>query len=272
MNKPEEQSEQGEQLQAIEPVMEAGQMPLLSEQQFEDLEKRVEQQQRIRQIVLKCTKPHHWRTMGASAYLEQIGCKVVAGFLGLGLDVDNPVETQEMDDNGSYYSFTTKVTVSFRGRSVDEFGYADSRDDFFSGAGAKPQSEIKKGNIKKKSITNGLNRGIKAILGLDFTRAEVEAVVGSLGSQGAIDYKSKPKEELTAKDVALKEELKLKIWKMTGKDEEQFKIYLQKITAWPEKDFAGHTDINKLSPKMLKFKKKVVDEDFGKWELTQEAG
>lgn len=269
MNEPEKQKED---LQAIDPVMEVGQMPLLNENQFEELEKRVEQQQRIRQIVLKTTKPHNWLVMGNKAYLDEMGCKVIASFLGLGLDIDEPVESHHKDEKGDYYSFTTKVTITFRGRSIDQFGDADSRDDFFTHGGKLPQSEVKRGNIKKKSITNALNRGIKTLLGLDFTRAEVEGVVGSLGGSSAVDYKSKPKEEMTADDVALKDNIKLKIWKMTGKDEQAFKDYLQKLTAWPEKDFKGHTDIDKLSAKVLKFKKKQVDEDYEKWEVTEEAG
>ena len=262
--------ENNEQLEAVTPVMEAGQQALLSEQQMEDLEARVVQQQQIRQIVLKTTKPHHWRVMGNAAYLEQMGCKVVASFLGLGLDVDDPVEKIEVDDAGSYYSFSTKITVKYRGREIDELGYADSRDKFL--AGNKPQSEVNKGNIKKKSITNAMNRGIKAFLGLDFTREEVEKVVGSLGGGAAVNYKSKPKEEMTANEVALKDEMKLKIWKMCDKDEARSLEYLEKLTAFKTKEgdqIPGRKDFEKVSAQQWKFKKKQVDADFVKWESEQ---
>ena len=261
-----DQNETNEQLE-VAPVAEVGQMELLSEKQMQSLAERVEQQQKIRQIVLKVTKAHHWRPMGESAYLEQMGCKVIASFLGLGMDVDEPVEQREDDDAGTYYSFTTKVTITFRGRSVDEFGYADSRDDFFTHGGKLPQSEVKKGNIKKKSITNAMNRGIKAILGLDFTRAEVEAAVGSLGGQTGVDYKSKPKEELTANDIELKADMKKKIWLMVEKDEIAAKAYIKNLTAF--KDFKGHEDFDKVSMKQWNFKKTQINEEYAQWEKAQ---
>lgn len=257
-----------EQLQTTQPIVEAGTMPLLSEAQFQDLEKRVEQQQRIRQVVLKATKPSQWRIMGESAYLEQSGCKSIAAFLGLGIDVEDPVQVTEKDEEGSYISFTTKVTITFRGRSIDEYGTAHSRDPFL--AGDKPQSEVNLGNIKKKSITNAYNRGIKAILGLDFSRVEVEAVIGKIGS--AVDYKKKPKEEITADDVTMKNDMKLKIYKMTDKDEGKFKNYIKELTTFKNKageTIQGKTDFDKISMKQWNFKKTKVNEDYAAWEKEQ---
>lgn len=256
----------------LNPVLEAGQAPLLDEKGFADLEARVVQQQRIKQIILKTTKPHHWRVMAGNAYLEQMGCKVIAGFLGLGLDTDMPEEANHKDEKGDYYSYTTPIDVTFRGRSIREYGYADSRDDFFTHGGKLPQSEVNRGDIKKKSVTNAYGRGIKAILGLDFTRAEVEVVVGSLGGSGAVGYKGKPKEEMTADEVSLKDEMKLKIWKMCDKDETKSLDYLEQLTAFKTKEgeqIPGRRDFEKVSAKQWKFKKSKVNEDFAGWEKEQ---
>lgn len=252
-------------------LVEVGQMPLLSEKQMADLEKKIIQQKQIKQLVLKTTSARHYLMMGNTPYLNEAGVKIIASFFGLGIKTSQPEESIEKDDEGDYYSFSTLCEVRRPGyESITEIGYADSRDSFFSsvkGGGRKPQSEINKGNIKKKSVTNAMSRAVKACLGLDFTKEEVEKALGqSLGNSNAVDYKSKPKEEMTAGDKQLKEEIKLKIWKMTGKNEEAFKVYLKKLTEWPEKEFAGHDDLEKVSIKSLKHKKKIVDAHYVKWE------
>jgi len=251
----------------VDPVVELGQMPLLDEKQMLNLAKRVEQQKQIKQLVLRTTHMRHWVVMGNTPYLNEAGSKIIASFFGLGIKNSIPEEQIELDENGEYYSYSTLCEIVKDGRVVVELGYADSRDDFFSHGGKLPQSEIKKGNIKKKSITNAMGRAIKAFLGLDFTKEEVEKSVGSLGGASGVDYKSKPKEELTAADVELKKEMKGKIWAMCEKDMEKVKTYLKKITAF--KDFKGHDDFDKVSMKQWGFKKAQVNSDYAKWEEGQ---
>lgn len=252
-----------------DPMIELGQMPLLDEKQMENLAKRVEQQKQIKQLVLRSTSLRHWIVMGDNPYLNEAGTKIIASFFGLGIKNEIPEEVAERDDQGDYYSYTTLCEVTKGGRSVCELGYADSRDDFFSHGGKLPQSEIKKGNIKKKSITNAMGRAIKAFLGLDFTREEVEKAVGSLGKASGVGYKGKAKEELTSDDVRARNDLKGKIWLMCNKDVTTVKAYLKKLTAWPEKDFAGHEDFDKISMKSLKMKSKTIVSHYMDWEVNQ---
>jgi len=196
---------------AADPMIELGQMPLLTEDQINNLEKMVIQQKQIKQIVLKTTSVRHWLVMGDNAYLTEAGVKIIGSFFGIGIKNTIPEENIEHDENGDYYSYSTICEISKNGRVVAELGYADSRDDFFATKNIykdgnfvekiiKPQSEISRGNIKKKSITNAVGRAIKAFLGIDFTKEEVEKVIGSLGGAKGVDYKGKKKdkEELTA--------------------------------------------------------------------------
>jgi len=252
---------------AADPMIELGQMPLLSEEQLQNLERMVLQQKQIKQIVLKTTSVRHWIVMGDNAYLNEAGTKIIGSFFGLGIKNTIPEENIERDEKGDYYSFSTLCKISKGGREVEELGYADSRDDFFSHSGKLPQSEIKKGNIKKKSITNAVSRGLKSFLGIDFTRAEVEKVVGKLEGATAVDYKNKPKEELTAADVDLKKEIKTKIWSICEKDMDKVKEYLKSLTAF--NDFKGHDNFDKVSMKQWGFKKKDVDKDYSVWEAKQ---
>ena len=251
------------------PIVELGQMTLLTDEQMANLTRMVEQQKQIKQIVLKTTTRRNWIIMGDNAYLTEAGVKIIGAFFGLGIKNTIPEEKIEHDEKGEYYSYSTICEITKNGRSVAELGYADSRDDFFSHGGKLPQSEIKKGNIKKKSITNAVGRAIKSFLGIDFTREEVEKVIGSLGSATAIDYKSKPKEELTADDIAIRDEAKGKIWLICEKNLEAVEIYLQKLTEWPEKDFKGHKDFDKISMKQLKNKIKTINKHYDEWEEKQ---
>jgi len=257
---------------AVDPMVELGQMPLLTEEQIKNLERMVTQQKQIKQIVLKTTSVRHWLVMGDNAYLTEAGVKIIGSFFGLGIKNTIPEEKIEHDENGEYYSYSTICEITKNGRSVAELGYADSRDSFFSSAGKKPQSEISRGNIKKKSMTNAVSRAVKAFLGIDFTKAEVEKVVGSLGGASAVDYKGKAKEELTADDVALRKEAKEKITLICESNVEAAKVYIQKLTEWPEKDFKGHTEFDKISMKALKMKMKTINKHFEEWESKQKEG
>lgn len=251
-------------------LIEVGGDRLLSDNELAELEKRVEQATKIKQIILKVTKTHHWSVYGDMAYLEQSGCKAVASFIGLGIKLGEPKQTLVKDDDGSYHSYETTCTVTHRGREWTDIGTADSRDPFLSKG--KPQSEVNLGNIKKKSVTNAMQRAIKGCLGIDFTKSEVEAVVGTLGQSRAINYKSKPKEEFTADDVELKNDMKKKIYFMCDKDAEKSKDYLEKLTAFKTKDgeeVKGKRDFDRISMKQWNFKKNQVNKDFADWEAGQ---
>lgn len=253
-----------------DPIAEIGQMELLNPEQMTNLKKRVIQQQQIKQIVLTSTNLRHWIMHGDVPYLNEAGTKIIASFFGLGIKSTIPERMAESDEKGDFTSYATLCTVTKAGREVTEMGTADTRDPFL--AGSKPQSEVNHGNIKKKSITNAMNRAIKAFLGLDFTREEVEKAVGPLDGAVAVDYKSKKeKEVLTADDVAVKKEIKGKIFLICDKDVEKAKLYLEALTSWEKdgKTIKGKTDFDKVSMKQWKYKKPQVDADYKSWEVAQ---
>lgn len=251
------------------PLSDVGHMPLMSEKDKSNFIKRIEQSMWMKQAVLKVTNIRHWVMHGDKPYLTEAGCKSVCAVIGLGVRMVSVDESKERDEGGDYYSFTAICKVTYRGRQHEDIGYADSRDPFL--AGDRPQSEIRKGNIKKKAITNAMGRAIKGFLGLDFTRVEVEKVTGPLGAAAGVNYKSKKeKEEFTADDLKLRKDLKSKIWSICDENADMAKEYIKKLTTY--KDFKGHENFEKITMKQLGFKKDTINSHYVDWESEQKAG
>lgn len=158
-------------------------------------EKWIDLQIRIRQASLKMTLPDQWLDQGGKPYLQIGGSERIAQGWGISIsktDTSNP-EWREDSKGNKYYEIKAKVTATFRGRDYEQEGSATSKDKFFGKVGKvlKEESEIAISDIRKKALTNAMNRVIKSIVGLSHvTWEELERAGIKKGKVQAIEYKT----------------------------------------------------------------------------------
>jgi len=159
-------------------------LPVITEGDLVHAQEYVKRLVQVKKIILGATNDQDWVTLGKKPYLTESGCKKIAQVMGVnftGLQVKE--ERQEIEGD-LVFRYTATVTAQWnlngRTRSVDELGEADSNDPFFReytdhATGDKrrrPLSEVRLGNVKKKAVTNAMNRALKNILALNGTSWE----------------------------------------------------------------------------------------------------
>lgn len=179
-----------------------GEMGMLTAQDIMRAEVAVEAVKKVKALALRVTNLRDWTTMGGKAYLTESGVKKIAALFGISLlDAKMEERDRRKSDGSLLREFTATVTAEFKGRRVQEVGNANSDDDFFRYRGKGehryelPFDERDLRSIKKKAVTNALNRATKAILGLNGVLwEEVQAALGKEQAAGvaAVDYGSKP--------------------------------------------------------------------------------
>lgn len=129
-------------------------------------EKNIQAVKRIIAAALKVTNDSDWTDYGGKPYMEVSGAQKIASLFNVSWQPETP--TVEFHDDG-HYTWTYTGDFSLGRRVTGAVGTRSSRDDFFAVAHEKdvPISEIDAGAVKKAAWTNWLNRGIKAILGLN---------------------------------------------------------------------------------------------------------
>jgi hypothetical protein len=192
------------------------------------------------------TNQNDWINQNGKPYLEWTGASKIA--CAFGVSYSTPVFEKEIckDDKGEYAVFQAIAMLTWNGRSMPEIGTGSSRDPFFGKSGGEylPLSEIDLTDVKKKAITNMLNRGIKSLLGLSYTWDEIETI-----SEGKINRTGVSKVEYSAGSQGSKQEkkeskdLRVEIHKMLVDmnmgDQLAASVQLEEITRW--KNTKGET-------------------------------
>ena len=145
------------------------------EKTVQQAEKYIEVLQRIRGASLKLTNTRDWTNEGGNPYLQKSGCDKIASAFGVRITETTFEKENITDDKGEYVIYTCTSTGAWNNNIATESGTGSTRDAFFGRKGGKdlPLSEIDLTDIKKKALTNCMNRLIKRLLGLSFTWEEI---------------------------------------------------------------------------------------------------
>jgi len=138
-------------------------------------EKYLKIQDRLRKLAVTLTSIADWVNEGGKPYLQWTGTAKVAMAFGVSYEQMVYKSTKFKDDLGEYIVFDCNGYVTWQGRKIPEAGTGSSRDAFFGKRNGEylPTSEVDLNNVKKKALTNFLNRGLKSMIGLSFTWAEI---------------------------------------------------------------------------------------------------
>lgn len=220
-------------------------------------EKYLALQDRIRKMAIRLTSPIDWIDEGGKPYLQWTGTsKIAAAF---GVSYDSPVFEKELikDDKGEYVVFHCASTVRWNNRSIPEVGTGSSRDEFFGKKGGHwlPLSEVDQTDLKKKALTNMLNRGMKSLLGLSFTWDEIKGETdGAIAKEKAASVKFDKTNELSQEAKDKRQELGRMILDLCANNPETAKEKLKNMTTFTGKDgkeVSGRTDLKMLSEKQI---------------------
>ena len=225
-------------------------------------EKFFEVQSRIRIVAIRLTNVNDWVNEDGKPFLQWTGASKIAR--GFGVCYDNPVFSSERisDDKGEYIVYTCAANVQWNGQTVPEIGTGSTRDAFFGKRGGEflPLSEIDLNNVKKKALTNFLNRGLKSLLGLSYTWEEIEQITeGKISRQLCTSVKHSKGTQGGKTDSPETGKKREELWKMLKdicmNDEAMAKQELVKLTQYEYKgkQIPGKDDINRVSEKQVDY-------------------
>ena len=169
-------------------------------------------EKKLRQIAISVTNKNDWVDEGGKPYLMWSGAARVARILGVSYYDLQESEEKHTDENGEYIISKIKGKVKWKGDIIEELGTSHSRKPLIAVRKDKngnrfmlPLSEIDRTNVTKMAYTNFLNRGLKSIVGLNFTWEEVQEYTGATpgDSGGNVDFKkSKNLDDPRRKEIA----------------------------------------------------------------------
>jgi len=166
-------------------------------------EKHAKIEKRLRQIAISVTNKNDWVDEGGKPYLMWSGASRVARILGISYFDLSESEQTITDDKGEYIISKIKGKIKWKGDIIEEIGTSHSRKPLVAMRKDKktgqtvllPLSEIDRTNITKMAHTNFLNRGLKSMVGLNFTWEEVQDATGATpgDSGGNVGFKKTEK-------------------------------------------------------------------------------
>jgi len=258
------------------------------EAQTKRIEKYMEAQGRIRKACINMLNVHDLVDQDGKPYLMWTGTAKIAS--AFGVSYDTPRFTQEIvsDDKGEFINIQCETTVRYAGRSVPEIGSCSTHDQFFAQRSKwdaqthksekyfLPLSEIDINDIKKKALTNALNRGLKSLLGMSFSWDEIAAATGNKITQSLCVQVRHGKGTQGGKTEAPQTaDAKSKVWKMllemADGDTDLASKSLARLTTWKNREnkmVSGKTKIEDVSEAMMKHLVPAVEKEhyelFGK--------
>lgn len=246
-------------------------------------------QGQVRKMAINLTNIHDWVDEGGQPYLQERGTQKIAMAFGVSIKNVKCEEQPREDDDGKYITFYHTGEAVWQGRVSPQTGTCSTRDKFFGrkAGGHKPLKEVDLDNVRKKSMTNFLNRCIKSALGLSFTWEEIEqysggkvsranlakagkAVAYDKGTQGGTSQQKAP-ETQEQKDE------KGQVWWMMKEmygSEQGASEALSKATSFQGENgiVPGKTDINRVSDRQMKFIAPKVKDAYNKWKTKEASG
>lgn len=255
------------------------------------IEAMVDAQANIRRALIKLTNQADWVDEGGKPYLQYTGTTKIAGAYGLSFDPPEYMKSfGEHPEEGPFVEFEVMTMVHYNGRSLPEIGSASSRDDFFSKRKKwndqtqkseivrLPVSEVDLQDVKKKALTNLLNRAVKNMLGISYTWDEIEeASGGRISREGGASFKFEKGKKGGNTDAApgASVDNRAKVRKMLLEicfgDESAAKERLKALTTFKGKDgmVPGKASVNDVSEKQLEFLVPKVEKEYEEFLKSQ---
>ena len=131
-----------------------------------EAEANVQAYRRILAACIKITNPNDWVDLGGKPYLQVSGAQKIGRLFGISWRPE-PDTVEMLPDGHRIYTYTGELT--WGPSTITVIGTRSSADAFFSEARGTTihPNDIDMGDVKKAAFTNWLNRGIKALLGLN---------------------------------------------------------------------------------------------------------
>jgi hypothetical protein len=247
------------------------------EEAVKNAEKYLEFQDRIRKAAIKLTSLQDWIDEGGKPYCQWTGTSKIANAFGVTYKIENILPEKNSDEHGEYVDYTAVGMVKWNGREVPEVGTGSTRDPFFGKKNGVriPLSEIDRTDIKKKALTNFLNRGIKDLIGLSFTWQEIETITEGRITQekvkaagGGVSFDKKPGHTDSAEAKDYREKIRTMLIDMCGGDTESAKLALVKYTSFKDKtsgkEVPGKDNVKYLSDKAAEVTYHKIKEEYEK--------
>lgn len=228
---------------------------------------------------------------GGQPYLDNIACKRIANLFDLQVqqfytNMGVAYRKEMIDEATNHYTIRIAGKVFFRNNPNDfeiYEGTSNSFDDWFRQWQIVEEQEVNgktkkvvvsaqtlpQTKVEEKATANLLQKAVKKKLGLDFTWEELEQAGVERSKCRGFNFNNSNAPDST-ETVKLKQEIWKKIVEICNGNTDLAKKTLQKHTAY--NDFAGHSDINKVSEKQLTFLAKKVDKVYAEYIKAMEGG
>lgn len=255
-------------------------------QSLAQAERYVAQQDRIRKLALTVTSVTDWIDEGGKPYLQWSGSSKIARAFGVSYEIPAFEREHLSDEHGEYIEYSCAGMVSWNGQAVAEIGAASSRDSLFGVRkvdGEKiylPLSEINAVDVKKKAMTNFLNRGLKSLIGLSFTWEEIEQITHGRISRSTVTgvaFSKGSKGGNTDSDDTkkLREEIRQMCLDMGNNDPKNAGDILAELSEWQTKDGEkkeGKRRVDYLSEKQVGIVHRKCKARHSDWQKTITEG
>lgn len=245
-------------------------------------------QGRIRKAAIKLTSYVDWSDFGGNPYLEWKGASKIAMAFGVSYTLDAILPEICKDEIGEWIEYTISGKATWNGRTVTEIGTGSSRDDFFgkrtrekeNGEKEKyylPLSEIDRTDIKKKALTNFLNRGLKSLMGLSFSWEEISDLTDGrinkekCGASGrSINYdrgKKGGSQQGDAETTKKRGELRSMLLEMSNGNKKEARKSLKELSTWKkgDKTYEGKETVDDLSIKQVHFLHRKISDEYSRF-------
>jgi len=255
---------------------------------IQNAEKFVALQDSIRKMAVKVTSVHDWLDEGGNPYLQEHGAQKIAMCFGVSIQNVKCETENKKDDKGEYVVFNYTGEAIWQGRISPQIGTGSSRDPFFGKRNGKllPLSEVNLLDVRKKAMTNLLNRAIKSCLGLSYTWDELSEVSEGrisqqtvIGAGKGVSYNKGSHGGSTApKETQKEKDKKGEVWDMLVTlygNETTAGSALEKATSFTNadgKEIKGKSDISKVTIKQINFLYKQIKEAYDKHTANMQEG
>lgn len=261
-----------------------------------DIEKAIEREIKvtdmIRKFCIRLTSIVDWVDESGVPYLLWQGAAKIAGKVGMKYEFDkdgngNPAFNEKIfsDEHGECLEISISGMCEREGISLPEVGTSTSRDSLWGKRDGQfvPLSEVDRTDVKKKAVTNFLNRGLKSRMGLSFTWEEIAQATNGVitrekvvGLRGSIHYEKgkrggKGQQSTSVNGANKRDRLAQLINEMANGDAQRAKSLLIQHSSFQGSNgvVAGKGSVSDLSDARVSKTLEKVEVAYKEWDVSQ---